>query len=74
MRNIGSLLWCALFGLFRSCASLQVEVLTLRQQLNVLQRKVPARSAYYNQSRTHTHTSAWAMMRQSGELSMPSGE
>jgi hypothetical protein len=56
MRNIGSLLWCALFGLFRSCASLQVEVLTLRQQLNVLQRKVPA------------------MMRQSGELSMPSGE
>ena len=46
MRDICSLLWCALFGLFRSRASLQAEVLTLRQQLNVLQRKAPARSAF----------------------------
>ena len=46
MRDIWSLLWCALFGLFRSRASLQAEVLTLRQQLNVLQRKAPARSAF----------------------------
>ena len=46
MRDICSLLWCALFGLFRSRASLQAEVLTLRQQLNVLQRKVPARPAF----------------------------
>ena len=35
-----------MFGLFRSRASLQAEVLTLRQQLNVLQRKVPARPAF----------------------------
>ena len=46
MTDICSLLWCALFGLFRSRASLQAEVLTLRQQLNVLQRKAPARSAF----------------------------
>ena len=46
MRDICSLLWCALFGLFRSRALLQAEVLTLRQQLNVLQRKVPARPAF----------------------------
>jgi hypothetical protein len=46
MRDICSLLWCALFGLFRSRASLEAEVLTLRQQLNVLQRKAPARLAF----------------------------
>ena len=46
MRDICSLLWCALSGLFRSRASLQAEVLTLRQQLNVLQRKAPARPVF----------------------------
>ena len=51
MRDICSLLWCALFGLFRSRASLQAEVLTLRQQLDVLQRKVPARPAFRSADR-----------------------
>jgi hypothetical protein len=46
MRDICSLFWCALFGLFRSRASLQTEVLTLRQRLNVLQRKAPARPTF----------------------------
>ena len=34
-----SLIWLALIGLFRSRASLQAEILTLRHQLNVLRRK-----------------------------------
>jgi hypothetical protein len=51
MRDICSLLWCALFGLFRSRASLQAEVLTLRQQLNVLQRKAPSRPAFWSVDR-----------------------
>ena len=46
MRDICGLLWFALFGLLRSRASLQAEALTLRQQLNVLQRKAPARPAF----------------------------
>jgi transposase InsO family protein len=46
MKDICSLLWRALLGLFRSRASLHAEVLTLRQQLNVLQRKAPARPAF----------------------------
>src|SRR5258706_1789706 len=39
MRDVCSLIWLALIGLFRSRASLQVEILTLRHQLNVLRRK-----------------------------------
>ena len=39
MRDICSLLWCALVGLFRSRASLEAEILLLRHQLNVLRRK-----------------------------------
>jgi hypothetical protein len=46
MKDICSLLWRALLGLFRSRASLQAAVLTLRRQLNVLQRKEPARPAF----------------------------
>ena len=41
MRDAFSLIWLALIGLFRSRASLQVEILTLRHQLNVLRRKSP---------------------------------
>src|SRR6478735_625447 len=41
MRDVFSLIWLALIGLFRSRASLQVEILTLRHQLNVLRRKSP---------------------------------
>src|SRR6202045_1767645 len=44
MRDVFSLIWLALIGLFRSRASLQVEILTLRHQLNVLRRKSPQRS------------------------------
>jgi hypothetical protein len=45
MRDICSLLWCALVGLFRSRASLEAEILLLRHQLNVLRRKSPNRLA-----------------------------
>ena len=46
MRDIWSLLWCALVGLFRSRASLEAEILLLRHQLNVLRRKSPKRTAF----------------------------
>jgi hypothetical protein len=46
MRDICSLLWYALVGLFRSRASLEAEILLLRHQLNVLQRKSPKRMAF----------------------------
>jgi len=46
MRDICSLIWLALIGLFRSRASLQVEILTLRHQLNVLRRKSPQRLTF----------------------------
>jgi hypothetical protein len=41
MGDILKLVWWAVTGLFRSRASLEAEILTLRQQLNVLQRKAP---------------------------------
>jgi hypothetical protein len=44
MRDAG-LIWLALIGLFRSRASLQAEILTLRQ-LNVLRRKSPQRLTF----------------------------
>ncbi len=37
------LIWCGLIGLFRSRASLEIEILTLRHQLNILRRKSPKR-------------------------------
>src|SRR6266446_4636055 len=43
MKDVCSLIWLALIGLFRSRASLQAEILTLRHQLNVLRRKSPQR-------------------------------
>jgi hypothetical protein len=43
MRDVCSLIWLALIGLFRSRASLQAEILTLRHQLNVPRRKSPQR-------------------------------
>ena len=46
MRDVCSLIWLALIGLFRSRASLQVEILTLRHQLNVLRRKSPQRLTF----------------------------
>jgi len=46
MGNICELIWYAFAGLFRSRASLEAEILMLRQQLNVLRRKSPARIAF----------------------------
>src|ERR1700720_4731705 len=46
MRDVCSLIWLALIGLFRSRASLQVEILTLRHQLNVPRRKSPQRLTF----------------------------
>src|ERR1700756_34737 len=46
MRDVFSLIWLALIGLFRSRAWLQAEILTLRHQLNVLRRKSPKRLAF----------------------------
>ena len=46
MRDICSLLWCALVGLFRSRASREAKMLLLRPQLNVLRRKSPKRIAF----------------------------
>ena len=46
MRDICSLIWLALIGLFRSRASLHAEILTLRHQLNVLRRKSPQRPTF----------------------------
>ena len=46
MRDVCSLIWLALIGLFRSRASLHAEILTLRHQLNVLRRKSPQRPTF----------------------------
>ena len=45
------LIWWAVIGLFRSRASLEAEILTLRHQLNVLRRKSPKRLAFSNVDR-----------------------
>src|ERR1700733_12165832 len=46
MRDVFSLIWLALIGLFRSRASLQAEIVALRHQLNVLRRKSPQRLTF----------------------------
>src|SRR6202021_1830210 len=46
MRDAFSLIWLVLIGLFRSRASLQVEILALRHQLNMLRRKSPQRLTF----------------------------
>src|SRR3984893_14262141 len=48
MGDILKLIWWAVIGLFRSRASLEAEILTLRHQLNVLRRKAPQRLAFSN--------------------------
>ena len=40
------LIWCGLIGLFRSRASLEIEILALRHQLNILRRKSPKRPTF----------------------------
>jgi len=39
MIELCKLIWCGLIGLFRSRASLEIEILALRHQLNILRRK-----------------------------------
>jgi hypothetical protein len=59
MRDVCSLIGLALIELFRSGASLQAEILTLRHQLNVLRRKSPQRLAFTSIDRlvfANTHT------------------
>ncbi len=43
MIHLCRLIWFAFVGLFRSRASLEAEILALRHQLNILQRKLPKR-------------------------------
>ena len=51
MGDILKLIWSAVIWLFRSRASLQAEILTLRHQLTVLRRKSPKRLAFSNLDR-----------------------
>jgi hypothetical protein len=51
MRDLCSLVWCAVVDLFRSRVALQAEILVLRHQLNVLRRKSPGRMTLGNVER-----------------------
>ena len=51
MMDVGRLIWFAVIGWFRSRASLEAEILVLRHQLSVLQRKTPTRPALRNVDR-----------------------
>ena len=46
MIELFKLIWCGLVGLFRSRASLEIEILALRHQLNILRRKAPKRPTF----------------------------
>ena len=48
MRDLLNLIRRMLFGLFRSKASLEAEILALRHQLNVLHRRSPKRPVFSN--------------------------
>ena len=48
MADVLKLIWWAVIGLFRSRASLEAEILTLRCELNVLRRKSSKRVAFSN--------------------------
>ena len=48
MGDMLKLIWWVVTGLFRSRASLETEILTLRHQLNVLHRKAPKRLVFSN--------------------------
>jgi hypothetical protein len=48
MSDIFKLILRAVIELFRSKASLEMEILTLRHQLNVLRRSSPKRSTFIN--------------------------
>jgi hypothetical protein len=46
MIELCKLIWYGLIGLFRSRASLEIEILALRHQLNILRRKSPKRPTF----------------------------
>ena len=46
MIELFKLIWCGLVGWFRSRASLEIEILALRHQLNILRRKSPKRPTF----------------------------
>jgi hypothetical protein len=48
MGDILKLIWWTVIGLFRSRASLEAEILTVRHQPNVLRRKSPKRLVFSN--------------------------
>ena len=48
MGNVLELIWSTVIRFFRSRASLEAEILTLRHQLNVLRRNAPKRLAFSN--------------------------
>src|SRR5258708_22279988 len=48
MGDVCRLIWCLMAALFRPRASLHAEILVLRHQLNVLQRKSPKRLVFNN--------------------------
>src|ERR1700704_1507114 len=51
MRDVCSLIWLALVGLFQSRVSLEAEILALRHQLNVLRRKSPKKLSFTSMDR-----------------------
>jgi hypothetical protein len=51
MRDVCSLIWLALVGLFQSRVSLEAEILALRHQLNVLRRKSPKKLTFTSMDR-----------------------
>jgi hypothetical protein len=53
--DVLKLIWRGLMGLFRSRASLEVEILVLRHRVNVLRRRSPKRLAFSNWDRLIFH-------------------
>jgi hypothetical protein len=51
MRDVCSLIWLALIGLFQSRVSLEAEILVFRHQLNVLRRKSPKKLTFTSMDR-----------------------
>jgi hypothetical protein len=51
MRDVCSLIWLALVGLFQSRVSFEAEILALRHQLNVLRRKSPKKRTFTSMDR-----------------------
>lgn len=51
LRDVCSLIWLALVGLFQSRVSLEAEILVLRYQLSVLRRKSPKKLSFTSMDR-----------------------